>query len=129
MRPVSTVKLVLLPAILLISGCMSNNKGKIEVTRWTSLATTIKGQSIPAGTVKLAFGGDGRVIYTCAAIGSLPEQTYRGTYGLGMADFVTLEFDTELAGRKSHTETIVINGDRLTMTDTDGTSIAFAKVH
>jgi len=32
-----------------------------------------------------------------------------------------------LAGRKNHVEKVVINGDRLTMTDSDGTQLTFDK--
>ena len=50
-----------------------------------------------------------------------------GTYSLGWGDYVTLKFD-HIEGRQNHTEKVVITGDRLTMTDSDGTSLSFEKV-
>ncbi len=126
-RPV-TVRLGITALILsLACGCPSNNQGKIEVSRWNSLAGTVKGQSIPAGSLQLAFGGNGQIIFTIndPARGS---RAIRGTYSLQMGDLVTLNLNEELAGRKTHVETITIQGDRLTMTDLDGTSLMFAKM-
>jgi hypothetical protein len=45
-----------------------------------------------------------------------------------MGPAVTMNFDTELGGRKVHAEKIIINGDQLTMTDSDGTQLTFQKV-
>ena len=55
------------------------------------------------------------------------EQTYSGRYSLGFGDTVTFELDRELAGSKTHVETAIINGDRLTLVDSDGTSLSFVK--
>ena len=126
MRLLTFPRLALLAAILLSCGC-SNNKGKIELTKWSSLAATVKGVSVPDGTLQLAFGGDNRMIYTINPPNGASPQVLRGTYSLGMSDMVTLQFDQELAGSKTHVETIVINGNRLVMTDTDGTSLTFVK--
>jgi hypothetical protein len=121
MRPVGTLRLVLLAALLLTAGCASNNKGKIEGTKWSSQAANVKGQSVPAGALTLEFGSDGSLVYKAGP------QTFKGTYSLGMGDSVTLKLDRELAGRKNHVEKVVINGDRLTMTDSDGTQLMFDK--
>ena len=127
MRPPSLSRIVLLPAILFICGC-SSNQGKIESTRWTSLAAEVKGQTLPAGALQLAFGGDSKVVvHAFAPTGGSPT-SYRGTYSLGIGDAVTLSLDRELAGSKTHVETIVIEGDRLTMTDSDGTKMIFTKM-
>lgn len=124
----SALRLALLPAILLICGCTSNNKGKIELTRWSSLAATVKGVALPNGALQLAFGGDGRMVMHINGASSAGGQTtFKGAYTLGFGDIVTLNLDQELAGRKTHVETIVINGDHLTMTDTDGTAVTFVK--
>ena len=55
-------------------------------------------------------------------------QIYKGTYSLGMEDNVTLNLDRELAGRKNHVEQVIINGNHLTMIDSDGTQLTFNKV-
>jgi hypothetical protein len=99
----------------------SNNKGKIEGTKWSSEATTVKDIPIAAGTLKLEFRKDGTMKYLT------PTGTYTGKYSLGEGDSVTFNFDTKLAGRKEHTEKIVIKEGRLTMSDSDGTTVTFAK--
>jgi hypothetical protein len=116
------VRVMPLFAVLFVVGCSSNNTGKIEGTKWSSLAGTVKGQPIPAGILQLEFRADGGLTYRAGP------QTFTGTYSLGGGDAVTFNLDQELAGRKSHREKIVINGDNLTMTDSDGTAISFQKV-
>ena len=100
-------------ASLLVSGCSSNNTGKIEGT-WTSLATKIKGMEVTSGRASLQFTKGGKVTFSANG------RTWSGTYSLGMGDGVTMNFDRELAGRKSHYETITIKDNILTMTDSVG---------
>ena len=116
MRPSHVLRVACLAALLLACGCSSSNKGKIEGTKWSSKAAT------PAGQVHLEFQADGKMVYKIGA------ETHTGTYGLGMGPSVTMNFDTELTGRKTHVEKIIINGDELTMTDSNGTQVAFQKV-
>jgi hypothetical protein len=113
--------LSLLLLIMLMTGCSSKNKGKIEGTTWSSQATSVKGTPIPEGFVKLVFGADGSLTYRMGPL------TYKGKYSLGMGDNVTMTFDQELEGKKTHVEKISINGDQLTMTDSDGTQVQFKK--
>jgi hypothetical protein len=129
MRPLTALRLAI-PALILslACGCSSNNQGKIEATKWNSLAGTVKGQSIPAGALQLAFGGNGEMIYTINDAASGSRRALRGTYSLQMGDLITLHLNEELAGKKTHVETVAIEGDRLTMTDLDGTALTFAKV-
>lgn len=121
MRSVSALRLVVLAAVLCLCGCSSSNKGKIEGTKWMSLASTVKGQSLPAGVLQLEFGSDGSLVYKAGP------QTFTGKYSLGMGDTVTLKLDQELSGSKNHAEKIVIDGDNLTMTDPDGTAVTFER--
>src|SRR5262249_10843580 len=53
--------------------------------------------------------------------------SYSGTYSLGWGDTVTFHLNQDLGGRKVHAEKIVIDSDKLTMTDTDGTQVTFQK--
>jgi hypothetical protein len=99
----------------------SDNKGKIEGTKWSSLAATVRGQTVPAGTLKLEFAKDGKLVY------NTPLGTFNGTYELGAGPKVTLKLDKELAGSKKHEETVVIKDGKLTMSDSDGTSMTFEK--
>ena len=122
MRPIVVLRLACVGALLFTVGCSSQNKGKIEGTKWTSLASTVKGQSIPAGVLQLSFGKDGSIEYKAGP------QTFTGTYSLGMGNTVTLNLNQELAGRKNHVEKIAINGDQLTMTDSDGSQMTFKQV-
>lgn len=121
MKAASVLRLLPLAAILLVCGCGSNNKGKIEGTKWSSTASAIKGKSLPAGALRLDFGSDGHLVYSAGFI------RMTGTYTLGTGDYVTMHLDQPLQGRKDHTERMVIQGDQLTMTDSDGTQIMFQK--
>jgi len=113
--------------LVVLAGCNSNNKGKIEGTKWSSKPTTVKGKTLPAGALKLEFTKDGKVTYTIQQL--MGTIVYSGTYNLGFGDYVTLNFDEELGGHKKHRQEIVIDGNNLTMSDTDGTSIKFSKVN
>ena len=42
--------------------------------------------------------------------------------------FPATDLDRELAGRKVHVEQVIINGNQLTMIDSDGTQLTFNKV-
>jgi hypothetical protein len=120
---VPLLRVASLAAVLLICGCSSNNEGKLEGTKWTSLAGTVQGKSIPAGTLGLVFGRNHKLTYRT------PSGEYRGTYALGAGDYVTFELDRALPnGGKVHYQRIVVKGDRLTLTDPDGTELSFSKV-
>jgi hypothetical protein len=121
MKPLRCLALVVVGTALLASGCASKNKGIIEGTKWDSLPTSHKGRPIPAGTLKLEFGSDHSLVY---GVGG---QNYTGTYSLGFGDQVTMKLNQELGGRKNHSERVVISGDQLTMYDSDGTQLTFAK--
>jgi hypothetical protein len=123
MRIAGVLRLTPLVMILFIAGCASHNKGKIEGTKWSSQPTTVKGQTAPAGALKLDFASNGSLVYTAGP------QALSGKYSLGMGDFVTFNLDQDLGGRKQHTETIIINGNQLTMTDSDGTQVIFTKLN
>ena len=122
MRVKFVVQLALVAALVCSFGCSSKNKGKIEGTKWSSEAATVKGQPLPAGALSLDFASDGKLVYKAGPT------TFTGTYSLGFGDTVTLNLDQELAGRKKHAQKVVINGDRLTMSDSDGTALTFKKV-
>ncbi len=127
-------RLLSLPAVLslaLAAGCTSENRGKLEGTRWVSEPATVKVKAgpagapqsvhVPAGYLELDFHEDGSFYYI------LKGKIHTGKYTLGPGHMVTLNLDTPVAGMKTHTEKIVVEGERMTMTDTDGTSIPFRK--
>lgn len=123
MRLRSVPTTALLALALFATGCASKNKGKIEGTKWASQATTLKGQALPAGVLKLDFSSDGKLVYSAGPT------TFTGTYTLGTGNTVTFHLDQDLAGKgKTHAEKVSIVGDNLTMTDSDGTSMTFDKV-
>src|SRR5206468_2705913 len=99
----------------------SNNKGKIEGTKWSSVETEVKGVKLPAGSLKLEFAKDGKLVYQAGPV------SFTGKYSLGEGDKVTFHLDKELAGKKEHIEDVAIKGDRLKMTDSDGTSVTFER--
>ena len=100
----------------------SDNKGKIEGTKWISLAGTINGSAIPADVVRFEFGIDGRLTYKILDLSGF------GTYTLGIGDAVTFHLDKEVGGNKTQEQRVVITGDRLKMIDPDGTTINFRKL-
>jgi hypothetical protein len=120
MRTVSFSRAVLIVAALFVCGC-SSNKGKIEGTKWNSVAATVKDKQLPAGALRLEFGSDGSLVYVAGL------QRMTGKYSLGMGENLTMNLDQELAGSKKHMEKVKIEGDKLTMTDGDGTSLTFTK--
>ena len=121
MRPVSALHLLVAALILVSAGC-SSNKGKIEGTKWSSQAAYVKGVNAPAGFLRLDFAKDGSLVYRAGP------QTFTGKYSLGLGPNVSLNFDRELAGMKVHVERVSIDGNHLTMTDSDGTEVSFNKV-
>jgi len=110
-------------AVLLNGGCSSNNKGKLEGTKWTSLPGTVKGNNIPADALGLEFGSDNKLVY------KTPNGEFRGTYSMGSGDWVTFNLDRPLANGKVHNQRISVAGERLTMKDPDGTELSFTKVN
>jgi hypothetical protein len=116
------VPVLLFSFALFTMGCGSSNQGKIEGTKWSSMATTVKGRALPAGVLRLEFASDGKLVY------QIGPQRVTGTYSVGSGDTVTLNLDQALSGTKVHQEKVVISGNKLTMTDSDGTSLTFEKV-
>jgi hypothetical protein len=116
--------LVLVVVCAALTGCNSNNKGKIEGTHWSSIAQSSKSGPLPAGAITLDFNTD--MTMKMSIIGGT---VYSGKYSLGFGNNVTFNFDQALEGRKSHVETIKINGDELQMIDSDGTTVTFKKVN
>lgn len=120
MYPVSVVRAALVTAAILVVGCSSNH-GQLEGTKWTSRPGTVKGRTIPAGVMELEFKTDG----TLQARNGF--RRLSGTYSLGWGDAVVLSFNEALNGRKEHAERITIDGEQLSMTDSDGAAITFQK--
>ena len=122
---IRTALWVLFVSVLFASGCSSpsNNKGKIEGTKWDNEAATVEGKEIVPGDIYLEFKKDGKLILENHAT----KEKHEGTYTLGSGDQVTFHFNVEVSGRKAHVETIKINGDKLTMSDTKGT-IEFTRI-
>lgn len=97
----------------------SNNFGKIEGTKWRSLQGWVKGNNIPAGALRLEFNRDGSLVY------HTPTGEYRGTYTLSSGDDVVWNFTRALGGSNRHEQRVSINGNRMSVHDTDGTTLDF----
>jgi len=128
MRRIPVLQLTALVLLVFATGCMSENKGKIEGTRWRSIAATIQSKGpvgrsvrVPDGFIELHFHKDGSLFYIIRG------KLHSGRYSLGMGHNVTLHLDEPVANLKTHTETVVIKGEILTMTDSDGTELSFKK--
>jgi hypothetical protein len=106
--------------LMTVPACTSNNKGKI-VGKWRSL----DGQIPHGGTMTLEFTADGKVTIEASGVVS---KRITGKYSLGMSDFVTFsDLSEPVAGRRTHGETVRINGSTLTMRDFDGTTLNFSR--
>ena len=122
MRPIHLLTLSLACFAITISGCESENQGKLEGTYWSSLEMEYKGYTIPPGAMRLEFRKDGTLTYQTV------EGKYDGRFAYSWGDRVVFNLDKEVAGRKEHVEKIKIKDKRLTMTDSDGTSATFRLV-
>lgn len=116
-------RLALAAALVVTVGCFSSNKGKIEGTNWLSQAATVKGEALPPGACQLQFDPSGQMSYRIGA------RTYKGIYALGMGPAITFTLEEEMEGRKIHPEKLVIDGEQLTLTSADGSSLTFQKVN
>ncbi len=101
------------------AGCASDNAGRIEGTSWRSDSAKVKGQNLPEGFMKVDFRSNGDLVLRAGP------HVITGRYTLGMGNTVVLHLDRELAGMKTHSEKVVIRGDRMKMTDSDGTELTF----
>ena len=124
MRATRIFRLMVLAAALSLVGCSSNNKGKIEGTKWAIEATTLKRTNVPAGAIRFDFNKDHTLNFI------IGPNTYTGKYSLGFGDRVTLNMDKEMPDVKTKTlsEKITINGDNMTMVDPDGTTTHYTKI-
>ena len=123
MRSVVRVLAVVVGTVTLAgAGCESNNKGKLEGTKWKGMIA-----AVPGSSMTLDFYADGRLALGIYAPGV--NKTISGRWSLSMGDHVEMTNLSEpLAGRTSHTEKIVVTGDTLVMTDSDGQSVTFSRV-
>ena len=123
MRFVSRARWALAAALLVaVAGC-SGNKGKIEGTKWVSQTATVKGQELPPGARQIHFDKDGHLLFIANA------KPYKGSYALGMGPAVTFTLEEDWQGRKIHPEKVIVEGDRLVLTDADGSEIPFQRIN
>ncbi len=132
MRRTTIVRLFVLPLIG-AAGCVSENKNKLEGTMWSSEPNRVtraasnlhpvQSVNLPAGFLELHFHKDGSLFYI------LQGTLYNGKYVLGMGNTVVFHLEKPVAGLKTHSEKIVLDGNRLTMIDTDGTTLTFRKTN
>jgi hypothetical protein len=111
-----------------LSGCESNNVGKLEDTKWGSAyVPDFKGISGRGVTMTLTFHADGR--FGMGISGPAANMLVNGKWKLGSWDYVTLyDLSPSLGGQSSHMEKVTIAGDTMTMADSDGTKIVFTKI-
>ena len=121
MHSAHVLRLLAIGALLMICGCNSNNQGKIEGTKWSSLGGKILGVSFTSGTASVEFKKDGKLVFRFG------DRTHTGNYALGMGDRVTLNLDKALPNGKSFGEKVSVSDDIMIMTDPDGTKLSFVK--
>ncbi len=121
MRTAHALRLLSLVGVLLACGCSSNNTGKLEGTKWSSLNAKIKGMEFTSGAATLEFRKDGKFVWTMAGI------ALNGTYSLGMGDNVSMTFNSDRVKHKNASSAVVVKEDLMTMTDPDGTKMMWVR--
>lgn len=101
--------------LLALAGCGSNNKDKIEGTKWVSQKHEKDGRVVPARTISVEFKEDGGFEWKVSTKSGVT--TIKGKYTLGAGDSVTLNLDEEFEGQKTHTEKIAIRDKAMTLSD------------
>lgn len=102
----------------------SNNKEKI-VGKWRGSVNLYGKKNFPVSMV-VEFEKDGSFMMK----GFGPTRTLKitGKYKLNSGDYVTLyDLSEAIMGRTIHRERVTIEGDSLTMVDTDGTAMKFTR--
>src|SRR5262245_20112932 len=99
MRTAVRVLVVLAVTVTLTgAGCESNNKGKIEGTKWKGTIA-----AVPGSSMQMEFLADGRLNLYLFAPGV--RKTIAGKWSLSMGDYVDLtDLSEPLSGRTSHRE-------------------------
>jgi uncharacterized protein (TIGR03066 family) len=117
-------------AFLALASCdfigPSNNKGKI-VGKWRGSVNLYGKQNFPVSMV-MEFEKDGSFLIK----GYGPTKTLKvtGKYRLNGGDYVTLfDLSEPIMGSTVHREKVTIEGDSLTMVDTDGTTMKFTRAN
>jgi len=88
----------------------SNNRGKIEGTKWASRALTVEGVELPPATLVWHFGADGTFRY------EIGPSLWTGNYFLEAGDSVRLHFEhVVFEKRKQYATKIRIDGRELTI--------------
>jgi hypothetical protein len=109
-------------ALLVLSGCSSENTGKVEGTKWSNTAYTHQGKQVPAGVMTWTFGKDGS--FKMSSIG----MNISGTYSLGFGQNYVLNLNQAIDGSKKVGGKMEIKGNTMKLTDPDGTTISFKKI-
>jgi hypothetical protein len=105
------------------AGCSSNNKGKIEGTTWIVTGGTIPAAGQNVG-LEYEFTTDGRLLVGAAGL----PKTQIAKYTLGMGSRLNLEIHDSKTGKTSKEFTsLKIDGDTMTMTDSDKTYLSFKR--
>jgi hypothetical protein len=113
--------LVVAVALVAAVGCESNNKGKLEGTKWFGEL-----KEAPGASMTMEFAADGNLKMVISA--KNVSKTITGKWRLSFGDYVEMtDLSEPLAGRTSHSEKITVEGATLTMTDSDGKAISFQR--
>jgi hypothetical protein len=123
MRTAVRVVVVVAAAVsLAATGCESKNKGKLEGTKWKGSIP-----SAPGASMTMEFYADGRLVMGVHAANV--NKIISGKWSLSFGDYVDMtDLSEPLSGRTSHKEKIVVTGNTLVMTDSDGQSVTFTRV-
>lgn len=119
------VRFLLLLCLFLASGCgllpqaPSNNKSKLEGTRWVNEPGQFAGKHFIAGAFTLDFRGDNTFYWRFS------DQIFTGSFSYGPGDLVYFTLTSPFMGRTDWKEVITISGDVMVMGGEDGITITF----
>jgi hypothetical protein len=95
----------------LACGCGSNNQGKLEGTKWDAQETKKEKGVLRKGELVVEFHKEAALTWKDL------EGTHKGKYTLNSGDYVTLEFNEEIAKSKVHRERIQVHDKTMTLSD------------
>jgi uncharacterized protein (TIGR03067 family) len=97
----------------------SNNKGKLEGTRWVNEPGPFAGIHFIRGAFILDFRGDGTFFWRFS------DQTFTGTFSYGPDNLIFFNLSKPFLNRTDWKENITISGDTLIMGGEDNLTITF----
>ncbi len=106
----------------LVSACSSQNRGKIEGTKWTNLAADVHNNPVPRDLIQIEFFPDGKLRYV------IDQKEHGGSYSFGTRHYVFFRLDPPVEMISGYWEEVLLADRRLTLKDASGTALVFERL-